>query len=121
MVRAIRGATTVAENKAELIKEATIELLTTIVKKNNLRLEDIISAIFTVTPDLNADFPASSAREIGWNMVPLICATEIPVPGSLSRCIRVLIHINSNLRQDQIHHVYLREAVRLRQDLVSAQ
>lgn len=118
-VRGIRGATTVEENSAELIKAATQELLQVIVKENSLSLEDIVSAIFTVTPDLNADFPASSAREIGWETVPLLCATEIPVPGAIALCIRVLLHVNTTLSQMEIKHVYLNRAVALRKDLVT--
>jgi chorismate mutase len=118
MVRGIRGATTVEHNDAAEIKEATKELLKKILSENALSSEDLISAIFTVTGDLNADFPASSAREIGWELVPLLCATEIPVPGSLSQCIRVLIHVNTTLCQAEIRHVFLRNAMALRKDLV---
>lgn len=118
-LRGIRGAITVEANTSEQIREATIELLQKIVEENFLVLEDIVSAIFTVTPDLNADFPASSAREIGWDRIPLLCATEIPVPGAMERCIRVLIHVNTQLGQEEIKHVYLRDAVRLRRDLAA--
>jgi chorismate mutase len=118
-VRGIRGATTVEENSAGLIKAATKELLQAIVQENSLSLEDIVSAIFTVTSDLDADFPASSAREIGWERVPLLCATEIPVPGALGLCIRVLLHVNTTLRQREIKHIYLHKAVALRKDLAA--
>jgi chorismate mutase (EC 5.4.99.5) len=118
-VRGIRGATTVEENSAELIKTATKELLQVIVKENSLSLEDIVSALFTVSSDLNADFPASSAREIGWEKVPLLCATEIPVPGALGLCIRVLLHVNTTLSQSEIKHIYLNKAVALRKDLAA--
>jgi len=118
MVRGIRGATTVEHNDAAEIREATQELLKIILSENGLCTEDLISAIFTVTSDLNADFPASSARAIGWELVPLLCATEIPVPGSLSLCIRVLIHVNTTLCQAEIKHVFLRNAKALRKDLV---
>lgn len=118
-VRGIRGAITVEENSAELIKAATKEMLQIIVKENSLLLEDIVSAVFTVTPDLNADFPASSAREIGWERVPLLCATEIPVPGALALCIRVLLHVNTTLSQSEIKHIYLKKAVALRKDLAA--
>lgn len=118
MVRGIRGATTVERNDAAEIREATKELLTTILSENELCPEDLISAIFTVTTDLNACFPATSARELGWELVPLICANEIPVPDSLPRCIRVLIHANTTRRQTEIVHVYLRNAKVLRKDLV---
>lgn len=118
MVRGIRGATTVERNDAAEIREATVELLQMILTENGLSTEDLVSAIFTVTPDLNADFPAFSAREIGWELVPLLCATEIPVPSGLSRCIRVLIHVNTTRCQTEIKHVFLRNAIALRKDLV---
>lgn len=118
MVRGIRGATTVDRNDAAEIREATQELLQMILSENALCTEDLVSAIFTVTPDLNADFPASSARGIGWELVPLLCATEIPVPSGLSRCIRVLIHVNTTRCQTEIRHVFLRNAIALRKDLV---
>ncbi|OLN30209.1 chorismate mutase [Desulfosporosinus metallidurans] len=118
MVRGIRGATTVERNDAAEIREATMELLKMILDENQLCTEDLVSAIFTVTSDLNADFPASSAREIGWQLVPLLCATEIPVPGALPRCIRVLLHVNTERSQREIRHVFLRNAVSLRKDLV---
>jgi chorismate mutase len=118
MVRGIRGATTVEQNDATEIREATQELLQKILFENKLGTEELVSALFTVTSDLNADFPASSAREIGWQLVPLLCATEIPVPGSLPRCIRVLIHANMDRSQKEIKHVFLRNAAMLRKDLV---
>ena len=118
MVRGIRGATTVDHNDATEIREATQELLQMILSENALCTEDLVSAIFTVTQDLNADFPASSARALGWELVPLLCATEIPVPSGLSRCIRVLIHVNTTRSQTEIRHVFLRNAIALRKDLV---
>jgi chorismate mutase len=118
MVRGIRGATTVDHNDATEIREATQELLQMILSENALCTEDLVSAIFTVTQDLNADFPASSARALGWELVPLLCATEIPVPSGLSRCIRVLIHVNTTHSQTEIRHVFLRNAIALRKDLV---
>jgi|SRR5680860_1450860 len=118
MVRGIRGATTVERNDAVEIREATQELLQKILSENALSTEDLVSAIFTVTLDLNADFPASSAREIGWELVPLLCATEIPVPSGLSRCIRVLLHVNTTRSQTEIKHVFMRKATALRKDLV---
>ena len=121
-VRGIRGATTVAENETEIILQATRELLEAIVKENaDMKPEDIGSAIFTVTDDLTATFPAQAARQMGWNMVPMMCAREIPVPGSLPKAIRVLVHWNTETPQSQIKHVYLRDAVKLRPDLVAAQ
>lgn len=120
--RGIRGATTVAEDEAETILQATRELLEAIVKENaSMRPEDIGSAIFTVTEDLTATFPAQAARQMGWSMVPMMCAREIPVPGSLPKAIRVLVHWNTETPQSQIKHVYLRDAVKLRPDLVAAQ
>ena len=121
-VRGIRGATTVAEDETEIILQATRELLEAIVKENaDMKPEDIGSAIFTVTDDLTATFPAQAARQMGWNMVPMMCAREIPVPGSLPKAIRVLVHWNTETPQSQIKHVYLRDAVKLRPDLVAAQ
>jgi chorismate mutase len=121
-IRGIRGATTVAADEPDLILHATRELLEAILAENeDMRPEDIASAIFTVTEDLAATFPAQAARQMGWGLVPMMCAREIPVPGSLSRVIRVLVHWNTELPQSGITHVYLREAVRLRPDLVSAQ
>lgn len=116
-VHGIRGATTVENNEREEILQATKELLKEIMWRNNLKIEDIISAIFTVTTDLDAVFPAVGAREIGWDRVPMLSLNEIPVPGSLPRCIRVLLHVESSLDREEIQPVYLREAVNLRPDL----
>jgi chorismate mutase len=118
-VRGIRGATTVAEDTSSAILEATEELVREIVAENGFRPEDVASALFTVTPDLHAEFPAAAARRMGWTMVPLLNFTEIGVPGRLERCIRVLIHVNTERGQNEMMHVYLREAVALRPDLVS--
>ena len=117
MVRGVRGAISVEANSSEAIRNATRELLEKIVEINELNPEDIASAFFTVTKDLNADFPASAARELGWTTVPLLCATEIDVPGSPPYIIRVLLHTNTNKSQQGIKHVYLKEAVKLRKDL----
>jgi chorismate mutase len=114
--RGIRGATTVKENTAEAILAATRELLELIVEANDLKVEDVASAIFTTTPDLTAAFPAKAAREMGWRDVALLDAQEIPVPGSLERCIRVLIHWNTERSAAEIRHVYLRGAQKLRPD-----
>ncbi|MGH7728272.1 MAG: chorismate mutase [Vulcanimicrobiaceae bacterium] len=116
-VRGIRGATTVARDDAEAILEATGELVREIVAANEVRPEDVASALFTVTPDLRAEFPAAAARRMGWTMVPLLNFTEIGVPGRLERCIRVLVHVNTERSQSEMVHVYLREAVSLRPDL----
>jgi chorismate mutase len=118
-VRGIRGATTVAEDTSAAILEATEELVREIVADNGIRPEDVASALFTVTPDLHAEFPAAAARRMGWTMVPLLNFTEIGVPGRLERCIRVLVHVNTERAQNDMVHVYLREAVSLRPDLVS--
>jgi chorismate mutase len=121
-IRGIRGATTVSADEPDLILQATRELLEEILAENeDMRTEDIASAIFTVTDDLAATFPAQGARQMGWGLVPMMCAREIPVPGSLSRVIRVLVHWNTDVPQNKITHVYLRDAVKLRPDLVAAQ
>lgn len=115
--RGIRGATTVEANTAEAILAATGELLAAMVEANGLAAEDIASAVFTVTADLDAAFPAQAARQLGWHQVPLLDALEIPVPGSLPRCVRVLLHWNTGRGQAEIRHVYLRGAAGLRPDL----
>jgi len=117
-VRGIRGATVAAENQSEAILSATRELLGAIQVANpTLDPTDLASAIFTVTGDLGAAYPAKAARQLGWTGTPLMCAREIPVPGSLPRCIRVLLHWNTELPQSAIRHVYLGEAANLRPDL----
>jgi chorismate mutase len=118
-VRGIRGATTVDRDDAETILSATEELVRELVSANAIVPEDVASALFTVTPDLRAEFPAAAARRMGWTMVPLLNFTEIGVPGRLPRCIRVLVHVNTERTQNEMVHVYLREAVALRPDLVS--
>ena len=116
-MRAIRGATTVESDSPERIRHATRELLEAIVARNDFTSGDVISAIFTVTDDLRSEFPAHAARELGWLDVPLLCTMEIPVPGSLARCIRVLLHIESTKARSEIRHVYLHDARTLRPDL----
>lgn len=116
-VRGVRGATTATENTPEAILGATQELLRAMINANGIRTEDLASAIFTVTPDLDAAFPARAAREMGWHHVPLLDATEIAVPGSLPRAIRALLHWNTDRPIYDIRHVYLREAIALRPDL----
>jgi chorismate mutase len=115
--RGIRGATTVEDDDAEAILFATRELLTRMVQANVVELGDIASVLFTTTPDLSAAFPARAARELGWQHVPLLDAQEIPVPGSLPCCIRVLIHWNTDRDQQHVKHIYLRGAASLRPDL----
>jgi chorismate mutase len=121
-VRGIRGATTVCDDNADAILSATRELLLAICAANpTLRPEDIASIFFTVTEELHAAYPAQAARALGWEEVPLMCAQEIPVPGSLPSCIRVMLLWNTDLPQRQIHHIYLHEAVQLRPDLTREQ
>jgi chorismate mutase len=117
--RGIRGAITVASDQPDLVLAATKELLGVILRANpGLKVEDISSAIFTTTDDLISAYPALAARQMGWEHVPMMCALEIPVQGSLPRCVRVLIQWNTDRVQNTIKHVYLREAVSLRPDLV---
>jgi chorismate mutase len=104
-VRAIRGATQVDTNSASAIESATKELLLEILAANGLTPEDLISVFLTVTPDLNAAFPAAYAREVGFQAVPLLCAVEIDVPGALARVLRVMIHCNTARNSDQISHI----------------
>jgi chorismate mutase len=112
--RGIRGATTVERNDREEIFTATKELLELLIEKNDLHMEDIASAIFTMTDDLDAGFPALAARDLGWTEVALICMREIPVPNSLRKCIRILLHVNTERSASEIQHVYIRGAVTLR-------
>jgi chorismate mutase len=116
-LRAIRGAITVPRDEAAAIYDATIELLSEIVARNGLLPDDIISVIFTVTPDLTSAFPALGARRMGWLDVPLLCTMEIPVPGALGRCIRTLLYVESSRPRAGIQHVYLGAAETLRPDL----
>ncbi len=116
-IRGIRGATTAADNSEIAILDATEELLRWLAAANELRPADIASIVFSVTPDLNATFPARAARQLGWNEVPLLDTVEIPVPNALPRCIRVLIHWNTDRPAEAIQHGYLREAASLRPDL----
>lgn len=114
----IRGATTVDENTSEAIKNATLELLNIIVYENNINTDHIASVFFTLTSDLNAEFPAKFARiHLGWDDVPMMCMQEVAVPESLAFCIRVLVQINTNLDKNQIKHIYLGRAKNLRPDL----
>lgn len=115
--RGVRGATTVTENSAEAILEATRELLQATVAANSINEPDIASVILTATPDLDAVYPAVAARQLGWTRTALMCVQEMAVPGSLPRCVRVLIHWNTDRSLDELRHVYLREARSLRPDL----
>ena len=121
MCRGVRGATVAAENTREAILEATQELLLHLTAANDLQPDDVASVIFSVTPDLTAEFPAVAARQLGWNDVALLDTIELDVPGALKRCIRVLIHWNTTRTAQEIVHVYLREAERLRPDRVARQ
>ena len=116
-VRALRGATTVASDDAQSIIAASMEMLTAILDRNQLVAEDLISIVFTATADLTAAYPAVGARRLGLTQVPLLCMVEMPVEGSLPRCILCLLHIHTHLSRSKLHHVYLREARQLRPDL----
>src|SRR4051794_20910654 len=116
-VRAIRGATQVEADDRERILEATRELVTEVMERNGLGTDDVISVVFTATPDLTAEFPALAARKLGFDDVPLLCTTEIDVPHALPRVIRLLAHIETDRPRSELQHVYLRGAVRLRLDI----
>lgn len=116
-IRALRGATTCAVDTPEAIADATQELLTSLMTRNELEHDDVVSVILTTTPDLTSSFPATSARAIGFGDIPLLCASEIAVPGSMPRCVRVLLHVYTDAERTDIHHVYLRDARTLRDDL----
>ncbi len=118
-VRAVRGATTVASDTPLLIRQAVHELLDELLELNDLTSLDIISAVFTATPDLISEFPAHAARTYGWSDIPLLCAQELDVSGSLPRCLRVLLHVETRRERHEMRHAYLHDAVLLRQDLVS--
>jgi len=114
--RGIRGATTADANTSEAILDATRELLEQLIQANEIDSADVCSAIFTTTPDLNADFPALAARQLGWHDVALMCGHEMVVPDALQGCIRILIHLNTTKTQAQIRHVYIKGAKNLRPD-----
>ena len=118
LVRGIRGAIIVNSNTKEEIIEITKELLVALQRENNFKIEDIVSIFFNATPDLNAAFPAQAARELGWDRVPLFDMQEIEIPGSLQKCIRILIQINCQKSLQEIKHCYLRGAKILRKDLI---
>ena len=119
-LRALRGAITVDVNEADAILSATTELVREVMARNTLAPDDMVSCIFTLTDDLDADFPAVAARRLGFDRVPLLCAREVPVPGALGQVIRVLIHYYAD-ESHRATHVYLGEARALRADLESAQ
>ncbi len=119
-VRGIRGATTVERNSRDDILDATIELLQLLIDANDIVADDVASAIFTTTPDLDAEFPAVAARRhFGWTHVALSCAHEMAVPGSLPMCLRILMHVNTDRTQAEVSHVYARGARVLRPDLLN--
>jgi chorismate mutase len=117
MVRGLRGATTVDADTVAQVTERSQELMRVLLAKNDLGEDDIISALFTTTGDVTSVFPATAIREIGFGAVPLLCASEIPVPGSMPLCIRVLLHVHTTRGRDEMHHVYLHGAQGLRDDL----
>ncbi len=117
VVRGLRGATTVEEDTVEQVTERSQELMGRIMERNGLVEDDVISAIFTATGDIASIFPATAVREIGFGAVPLLCAAEIAVPGSMPLCIRVLLHVYTSRSRDEVHHVYLHGAQGLRDDL----
>lgn len=116
-VRAIRGATQVERNDRDAVLGGTAELVRAVLERNRIRPSDVISVIFTATPDLTAEFPAYAARAIGITDVPFLCATEIDVPGAMPRVVRLLAHVETDRSRDQVRHVYLRGAAALRTDL----
>ena len=116
--RGVRGAITLKTNTKEEIKSATVELLNKMLKENEIDTKDISFAIFTLTEDINADFPAKYAREnCGFNKVPMMCYHELDVPNSLKKCLRILLNINTQKTQDEIKHIYLKDAKKLRGDI----
>jgi len=116
-VRAIRGAVQVDADERDAILEGTAELVTAVMTRNDLTPDDVISVLFTVTPDLSAEFPALAARKLGFHAVPLMCATEIPVPGAMPRVVRLMAHVETDQPRSQVQHVYLRGAAGLRLDI----
>jgi chorismate mutase len=119
LVRALRGATTCAADTPEEITAATQELVLAIMERNELVHDDVVSVLCTTSTDLTSCFPATAMREIGFGDVPLMCASEINVPGSMARCIRIMMHVYTTRSRNEIHHIYLRQAKSLRDDLPS--
>jgi chorismate mutase len=117
LVRGVRGATTVEANTVEAILEATRELLAAMLKANEIDVEYVASAFFTTTPDVDAEFPAVAARDLGWTDVALMCGHEMNKPGGLPMCLRILLHVNTEKPARDIKHVYLRGARQLRPDI----
>jgi chorismate mutase len=117
LCRGVRGATTADANTREEILTATRQLLALMIRINGIEPDDVASAVFSLTRDLDAEFPALAARQLGWLDVPLLCTYEVDVPGSLRRCVRVLLHWNTAKPQSEIRHIYIKDAVKLRPDL----
>ena len=117
MVRGLRGATTVEVDTVAQVTERSQELMRELMARNDLVEDDIVSVLFTTTADVTSIFPATAIREIGFGAVPLLCAAEIAVPGSMPLCIRVLLHVHTTRSRDEMHHVYLHGAQGLRDDL----
>jgi chorismate mutase len=115
--RGVRGATTIAANTRDEILKGTRQLLALMIRANGIEPQDVASVLFSTTTDIDAEFPALAARQLGWLDVPLLCSHEMAVPGSLPMCIRVMIHWNTSKPQDEIEHIYVRDAKRLRPDL----
>ncbi|AWE06996.1 chorismate mutase [Lysinibacillus sp. 2017] len=119
MIRGIRGAITITEDQAQDVWDETAKLVQEVAKQNAIKPEDIASVTISTTPDIRSAFPAKAVRTLeGWQYVPIMCMHEMAVPGALPLCIRVLMHVNTDTPQHEIHHVYLNEAVKLRPDLV---
>jgi chorismate mutase len=116
-VRAIRGAVQVDADEREQVLEATAELVSEVMRRNSLETDDVISVLFTATPDLNSEFPALAARKLGFSDVPLMCATEIAVPHALPRVVRLMAHVETDRPRSELQHVYLRGAQALRLDI----
>ena len=116
-IRAIRGAVQVEGNERDAILEGTTELVNEVMGRNELSTDDVISVLFTMTPDLTAEFPALAARKLGFHDVPLICASEIPVPSAMPRVVRLMAHVETDRPRSALQHVYLRGAAALRLDI----
>lgn len=117
LLRGLRGATTCETDSPDEIRIATQELILAMMERNELEHDDVVSVILTTTPDLTSSFPATAARGVGFGDIPLLCASEIAVPGSMSRCVRILMHVYTTRERTEMRHVYLRNAQALRDDL----
>ncbi len=121
MIRGVRGATTIPEDLASHILSETEKLVLAMAKENNIRPEDVASVVVSTTTDIAATFPAKAVRSIPeWTYVPVMCTHEMDVPGAITKCIRILMHVNTEKSQRDIHHVYLNEAMKLRPDLITS-